>query len=236
MEKTKILVVDDEPDTVSALRFRLEKAGYEVLTAEHGAAALDVLRAQEVDVILTDFMMPEVNGLELARLVKANPNWFETRIIMFSCNTDPEFRKRALEIGALDYLPKVDGYTNIIERLAEVAAPTRAAKARPAAQATAPEPAAGQPPEPAAGQPPEPAAGHFPEQAPGDPVEQAYREQLHTLARSLVDVLHLAGLHETLPDVTRYALGSAQRIAADIQKLSRPEQEEQKEKDRIPHA
>jgi CheY-like chemotaxis protein len=228
LEKTKILVVDDEPDTVSALRFRLEKAGYEVLTAEHGAAALDILRAQKVDVILADFMMPEVNGLELARLVKANPNWFETRIIMFSCNTDPEFRKRALEIGALDYLPKVDGYTNIIERLAEVAAPTRAAKARPAAQATVPEPAAGQPPEPAAGQ--------LPEQAPGDPVEQAYREQLHALARSLVDVLHLAGLHETLPDVTRYALGSAQRIAADIQKLSRPEQEEQKEKDRIPHA
>lgn len=220
MEKTKILVVDDEPDAVSALRFRLEKAGYEVLTAEDGAAALDILRAQKVDVILADFMMPEVNGLELARLVKANPNWFETRVIMYSCNTDPEFRRRALEIGALDYLPKVDGYTNIIERLAEVAAPTRAAKARPAAQATVPEPAAGQPPE----------------QAPGDPVEQAYREQLHALARSLVDVLHLAGLHETLPDVTRYALGSAQRIAADIQKLSRPEQEEQKEKDRIPHA
>jgi two-component system alkaline phosphatase synthesis response regulator PhoP len=139
LEKTKILVVDDEPDTVSALRFRLEKAGYEVLTAEDGAAALDILRAQKVDVILADFMMPEVNGLELARLVKANPNWFETRIIMFSCNTDPEFRKRALEIGALDYLPKVDGYTNIIERLAEVAAPTRAAKARPAAQATVPD-------------------------------------------------------------------------------------------------
>ena len=227
MEKTKILVVDDEPDTVSALRFRLEKAGYEVLAAEHGAAALDVLREQKVDVILADFMMPEVNGMELARLVKANPNWFETRIIMFSCNTDPEFRKRALEIGALDYMPKADGYSNIIERLAEIAAPARVVKTRPA-QATAPEPAAGQPPEPAAGQ--------LPEQAPGDPVEQAYREQLHALARSLVDVLHLAGLHETLPDVTRYALGSAQRIAADIQKLSRPEQEEQKEKDRTPHA
>jgi CheY-like chemotaxis protein len=211
LEKTKILVVDDEPDTVSALRFRLEKAGYEVLTAEHGAAALDILRAQKVDVILADFMMPEVNGLELARLVKANPNWFETRIIMFSCNTDPEFRKRALEIGALDYLPKVDGYTNIIERLAEIAAPTRAAKARPAAH---------QPIEAAAGQ----------------PVEQAYREQLRALAGSLMDVLHLAGLPEALPDVTRYALGSAQRIAADIQKLSRPEREEQKEKDRIPHA
>jgi DNA-binding response OmpR family regulator len=212
LEKTKILVVDDEPDTVSALRFRLEKAGYEVLTAEHGAAALDILREQKVDVILADFMMPEVNGLELARLVKANPNWFETRIIMFSCNTDPEFRKRALEMGALDYMPKVDGYTNIIERLAEIAAPTRAAKVRPAHQSTAPEPAA------------------------GDLMEQAYREQLRALARSLVDVLHLAGLHETLPDVTRYALGSAQRIAADIQKLSRPEHQEKKEEDRIPHA
>jgi two-component system alkaline phosphatase synthesis response regulator PhoP len=220
LEKTKILVVDDEPDTVSALRFRLEKAGYEVLTAEHGAAALDILRAQKVDVILADFMMPEVNGLELARLVKANPNWFETRIIMFSCNTDPEFRKRALEIGALDYLPKVDGYTNIIERLAEIAAPTRAGKAQPPAQAKAPEPAAHQPVEPAAGQ----------------LVEQAYREQLRALARSLVDVLHLAGLHETLPDITRYALGSAQRIAADIQKLSQPEKEERKEEDQIPHA
>jgi two-component system alkaline phosphatase synthesis response regulator PhoP len=220
LEKTKILVVDDEPDTVSALRFRLEKAGYEVLTAEHGAAALDILRAQKVDVILADFMMPEVNGLELARLVKANPNWFETRIIMFSCNTDPEFRKRALEIGALDYLPKVDGYTNIIERLAEIAAPTRAGKAQPPAQAKAPEPAAHQPVEPAAGQ----------------LVEQAYREQLRALARSLVDVLHLAGLHETLPDITRYALGSAQRIAADIQRLSQPEKEERKEEDQIPHA
>jgi len=214
-------VVDDEPDTVSALRFRLEKAGYEVLAAEHGAAALTVLREQKVDVILTDFMMPEVNGLELARLVKANPNWFETRIIMFSCNTDPEFRKRALDIGALDYLPKVDGYTNIIERLAEIAVPAHAVKARLAAQATASEPTAGEPPESAA----------------GEPVEQAYREQLRTLARSLVDVLHLAGLHDTLPDTTRYALGSAQRIAADIQKLSRPEQEEKKkEEDRIPHA
>ena len=219
MEKTKILVVDDEPDTVSALRFRLEKAGYEVLTAEHGAAALDILRAQKVDVILADFMMPEVNGLELARLVKANPNWFETRIIMFSCNTDPEFRGRALEMGALDYLPKVDGYTNIIERLAEIAGPTRAVKARPAAQAAAPEPATDQPPEPPS----------------GESVEQAYREQLRTLAGSLVDVLHLAGLHETLPDATRYALGSAQRIAADIQKLSRPEQEEKKEKGRVSH-
>jgi CheY-like chemotaxis protein len=213
LEKTKVLVVDDEQDAVSALRFRLERAGYEVLTAEHGASALEILRDQKVDVILSDFMMPELNGLELARLVKANPEWFRTQIILFSCNTDPDFRERALELGALDYLPKTAGYTHIIERLAEIAAPALAGKALRADEAAALLPADEQ------------------------PEEHAYREQLGALARSLVDVLHLAGLQETLPDTTRYALGSAQRIAADIQKLSQLELEERKEKEQmIPHA
>ncbi len=193
MEKTKILVVDDERDAVSALQFRLEKAGYEVLTAEHGAAALDVLREKQVDLILADFMMPELNGLELARLVKANPNWFETRIILFSCNTDPEFRKRALELGALDYMPKTEGYGSIIQRVSEVAAARR--------------------PQP-------PASGKEADSADDLPEERAYREQLRSLSRSLVDVLHLAGLNESLPDAARYALTSAQRIAEDIQRLS----------------
>jgi len=195
VDKAKVLVVDDESDVVSALQFRLEKAGYDVLTAEHGAAALDVMRDKKVDVILADFMMPELNGLELARMVKANPNWFETRILLFSCNTDPEFRKRAIEIGALDYMPKTEGYTNIVQRLGEVLGPPSQQAAGPAGIEDAPE-------------------------------EAAYREQLQALARSLVDVLHLAGLSEGLPDAARYALGSAQRIAEDIERLSSAERGE----------
>jgi two-component system alkaline phosphatase synthesis response regulator PhoP len=206
VEKTKILVVDDERDAVSALQFRLEKAGYEVLTAEHGAAALDVLRDKKVDVILADFMMPELNGLELARMVKANPNWFETRIILFSCNTDPEFRRRALELGALDYMAKTEGYGSIIQRVGEVAAPTR----------------------------PGPKAVIDAAAAEDSPEETAYSEQLRSLARSLVDVLHLAGLDQRLPDAARYALGSAQRIAEDIQRLSGQESQAES-KSEIPH-
>ena len=207
MEKTKILVVDDEKDAVSALQFRLEKDGYEVLTAEHGAAALDVLREHRVDLILADFMMPELNGLELARMVKANPNWFETRIILFSCNTDPEFRQRAMEIGAIDYLPKTEGYGSIIQRISEVLAAKR------------PSPVVAPVETPIAEDPPD---------------ELAYREQLRSLSRSLVDVLHLAGLNEGLPDSARYALGSAQRIAEDIQRLSGP-QSQLASKDAISH-
>ena len=178
---TKILLVDDEPDAVSALEFRLNDAGYEVLTAENGVKALEALQQTKVDLVLADFMMPEMNGLELARMVKGSPKTFDTRIILFSCNSDPEFRKRAIELGAIDFLSKMDGYPSIVERVSELA---------PAV--------------------PESDAG----------TEAAVREQLHSLSRSLVDVLHLAGAQTTLPEPTRYALDSAKRIADDIQRLT----------------
>ena len=178
---TKILLVDDEPDAVSSLEFRLEGAGYEVLTADNGAKALEALQQTKVDLILADFMMPEMNGLELARMVKGSPKMFDTRIILFSCNSDPEFRKRAIELGAIDFLSKMDGYPSIVERVSELA---------PAV--------------------PESDAG----------TEAVVREQLHSLSRSLVDVLHLAGTQPTLPEPARYALDSAKRIADDIQRLT----------------
>ena len=65
MQKTKVLIVDDEQDVIAALQFRLTTAGYEVITAENGAAALEVIRDANVDLVLADFMMPEINGLEL---------------------------------------------------------------------------------------------------------------------------------------------------------------------------
>ena len=77
MGKTTVLIVDDEPDIIATLQFRLASAGYEVLTAEDGARALDVIRANAVDLVLADFMMPEINGLELTRLVKSDARLFE---------------------------------------------------------------------------------------------------------------------------------------------------------------
>lgn len=118
---TKILLVDDEPDTVSTLKFRLEKEGYDVQTATNGLEALDTLREGPVDLVLADFMMPELNGLELARLMKGSTQHFDTRVMLFSCNTDPAFRKRAMDVGVLDFVAKTDGYLRIIERAQEIA-------------------------------------------------------------------------------------------------------------------
>ena len=178
--KSKVLIVDDEEDVVAALQFRLATAGYEVLAASNGAEALEVLKREAVDLVLADFMMPEINGLELTRLVKANPNWFETRIVLFSCNSEPEFRKRALELGALDYLPKTDGANSIVARVYEILSP----------EAKDPSPLAGRPSS---------------EQNLG---ESALGEQLRALSRSLEDMLHLAQMDQDIPSTTQYALVS----------------------------
>jgi CheY-like chemotaxis protein len=66
-----LLVVDDEPRILSALQRSLRREGYEILTADSGAAALRTLRAQRVDVLLTDHKMPGMTGLELIREVAA---------------------------------------------------------------------------------------------------------------------------------------------------------------------
>lgn len=120
MEPNTILIVDDEEDVVSALKFRLAMSGCEVLTASNGAQALEVLRERPVNLVLADFMMPELNGLELTRMVKAHPKWFETKVLLFSCNIEPQYRQRALELGALDYLPKTDGANAIVNRVYEI--------------------------------------------------------------------------------------------------------------------
>jgi CheY-like chemotaxis protein len=179
---TKILLVDDEPDAIATLKFRFEQSGYEVLTAQNGAQALDVLRESHVDLVLADFMMPELNGLEMARMIKSNTSLFDTRIMLFSCNTDPEFRKRAADIGVLDFVAKTDGYLRIIERARQLA----------------------------------------PVQLPPDDErsEETFQIQLHSLAQSLLDVLKLAGVSAPLPEPTRVALDSANRIAGDMKRLT----------------
>lgn len=120
MDKNTILIVDDEEDVVSALKFRLAMSGCEVLTASNGAQALEILRDKPVNLVLADFMMPELNGLELTRMVKAHPKWFETKVLLFSCNIEPQYRQRALELGALDYMPKTDGANAIVNRVYEI--------------------------------------------------------------------------------------------------------------------
>jgi CheY-like chemotaxis protein len=113
--------VDDEDDVLSAFEFRLGALGYDLAVARNGAEALEHLNNTKTDLVLADFMMPEVNGIELTRIIKSHPLWFNTQVILFSANTEPEFRRKALDLGASDYLPKTAGAKAIIERICKLA-------------------------------------------------------------------------------------------------------------------
>lgn len=195
---SSILLVDDEPDIVQTLGYRLQAAGYDVTTAVNGEEALEVLRRQDVDLILADFMMPEMNGIELTRAIKAHPKWFGTKILLFSANSDPEFRRRALELGAVDYLPKTMGANQILEKVYDEVRPRQGFD-----------------------DPPTPARQPANSQESAAVVEHAvFKGQLKALARSLSDVLQIAQRAGEVGDATAFALESAQRLAGEILELS----------------
>ena len=99
----KILVVDDEKPISDIIKFNMAKEGYEVLTAFDGREALEVFAAENPDVIILDLMLPEIDGLEVARTIRKTSN---VPIIVLSAK-DTEFDKViGLEIGADDYVTK----------------------------------------------------------------------------------------------------------------------------------
>jgi two-component system phosphate regulon response regulator PhoB len=102
----KILVVDDEPDAVELIKFNLKNAGYEVITAADGDEALKKARAQLPNLILLDLMIPEVDGLEVCKILRRDPRVSGVPIIMLTAKAAEIDRVLGLELGADDYVTK----------------------------------------------------------------------------------------------------------------------------------
>ena len=110
----KILVVDDEKPISDIIKFNMAKEGYEVLTAFDGREALEVFAAENPDIIILDLMLPEIDGLEVARTIRKTSN---VPIIVLSAK-DTEFDKViGLEIGADDYVAKPFSAVTIMARI-----------------------------------------------------------------------------------------------------------------------
>jgi diguanylate cyclase (GGDEF)-like protein len=104
-EKFSVLVVDDEPDKRMLLTIALQMAGYEVRTANDGEAGLAAINSYQPDLIITDVMMPKVDGYELATRVRANPQTkFIPVIIQTAARNDAEGVRYGSEVGALGYI------------------------------------------------------------------------------------------------------------------------------------
>ncbi|WP_117282946.1 response regulator YycF [Streptococcus intermedius] len=99
----KILVVDDEKPISDIIKFNMVKEGYEVVTAFDGRESLELFEAERPDILILDLMLPEIDGLEVARTIRKTSN---VPIIVLSAK-DSEFDKViGLEIGADDYMTK----------------------------------------------------------------------------------------------------------------------------------
>ncbi len=101
-----ILAVDDAQDTLMLLEFDLQSEGYEVITANDGETAINILSKQKVDLILLDLYMPGLSGLETLEKIKSNAEFVNTPIIMLSASDDENEIVSALELGANDYITK----------------------------------------------------------------------------------------------------------------------------------
>lgn len=104
--KAKILVVDDEPDVVDLVTYNLGQAGFQTLTAGDGAEALRKARSTSPDLILLDLMLPELDGLEVCKLLRRDSKTSGIPIIMLTAKAGEMDRIVGLELGAVDYVPK----------------------------------------------------------------------------------------------------------------------------------
>ncbi|MGI8965387.1 MAG: response regulator [Limisphaerales bacterium] len=104
--KSKILVVDDEPDALELIEFNLKAAGYDVATAADGETALKKARTSLPNLILLDLMLPKVDGLEVCKILRRDPNTASIPIIMLTANAAEIDRVLGLELGADDYVTK----------------------------------------------------------------------------------------------------------------------------------
>lgn len=123
-----VLVVEDEPAQREVLRYNLEAEGFRVVCAGDGDEALVLLAEEAPDVLVLDWMLPGVSGIEICRQVKIKPETKSIPVIMISARTEELDRVRGLETGADDYVVKP---YSVIELMARVRAQLR--RSRPAA-------------------------------------------------------------------------------------------------------
>jgi len=104
--RAKILIVDDEPDLLSVLRFGLESEGFEVIEASDGVRGLDLARTQAPDLIVLDLMLPRMDGYKVCRALKFDDRYRRIPVFILSARSGETDRRLALDLGADEYMTK----------------------------------------------------------------------------------------------------------------------------------
>lgn len=102
----KILIADDEPDILEILEYNLTTEGFTVIKAKNGDEALDMAKLHEPELIILDVMMPRKTGMEVCQILRSQPQYANTLIIMLTALSDELSHIKGLEMGADDYVNK----------------------------------------------------------------------------------------------------------------------------------
>lgn len=120
MSKKTILTIDDEIHILELLRYNLESAGYNVIQAESGEEGLDIIENRNIDAVLLDLMLPVIDGLEVLRRIRTNPETKKIPVIMLTAKSEEFDKVLGLEMGADDYIAKPFSIRELQARLKAV--------------------------------------------------------------------------------------------------------------------
>jgi DNA-binding response OmpR family regulator len=102
----KILVIDDEPFILMMLEDKLKRSGFAVITSRESVNALELVRKERPDLIVLDWMMPEISGIEICRQLKADPELSSIPVFMLTAKGQEEDEKKGMKYGANRYITK----------------------------------------------------------------------------------------------------------------------------------
>jgi two-component system phosphate regulon response regulator PhoB len=120
MLKPTVLVAEDESALVTLLRYNLEREGYRVVEATDGEEALLLAAEEKPDLVLLDWMLPQLSGIEVCRRLRARPESRNVPILMLTARGEEADRVRGLNTGADDYITKPFSMTELLARLRAV--------------------------------------------------------------------------------------------------------------------
>ena len=118
--KPTILLVEDEDDLASIVEYHLDKAGYTVLRAANGQAALDALENVDVALVLLDLMLPDMSGVEICRHIRSHVSIQNLPVIMVTAKGEEIDRVIGFEVGADDYVVKPFDPRELVARVRSV--------------------------------------------------------------------------------------------------------------------
>lgn len=118
--ETKVLIVDDEEAIIALLKYNLEKEGFKVISTDDGEEAITLVKEHRPDIIVLDWMLPSMTGIDVCKMLRANEATRNLPIIMLSARGEEGDRIRGLEAGADDYMVKPFSPAELIQRIKTV--------------------------------------------------------------------------------------------------------------------